>query len=241
MIKLGIIGAMEIEIEELKAHLSDMTPATRAGMEFFEGTLEGLPVVVARCGVGKVNAGLCVQILRDLYAVTHVVNTGVAGSLSAELDIGDLVVSADAMYHDVDCAAVDYPIGNLPGLPVTFPADETLLAYAFAAGEQVHPGHVRIGRVATGDQFICSHAQKERIIGDTHALCTEMEGAAIAQATYVNDLPFVVIRAISDKADDSAHMDYPTFEAAAAHHCAAVAIAMAKHLWESLEAEDVRI
>ena len=170
MTKLGIIGAMDVEIAALKEHLEDPTATTRAGMEFCEGILEGLPVVVARCGVGKVNAGLCVQILCDCFGITHVVNTGVAGSLCAELDIGDLVVGLDAMYHDVDCHSLKYPMGMVPGLPVTFPADETLLSYAFAAGEQVHPGHVKIGRVASGDQIICSGEQKKRIIADTHAL-----------------------------------------------------------------------
>lgn len=237
MTKLGIIGAMDVEIAALKEHMEDLTATTRAGMEFSEGILEGLPVVVARCGVGKVNAGLCVQILCDCFGITHVVNTGVAGSLCAELDIGDLVVGLDAMYHDVDCHSLKYPMGMVPGLPVTFPADETLLAYAFAAGEQVHPGHVKIGRVASGDQFICSGEQKERIIADTHALCTEMEGAAIAQAAYVNSIPYAIIRAISDKADDSAKADYHTFEEAAAHHCAGVTMAMARHMKEAEDAE----
>lgn len=235
--KLGMIGAMDVEIATLKEHMENPTVTKRAGMEFCEGNLEGLPVVVARCGVGKVHAGLCVQILCDLFGVTHVVNTGVAGSLCAELDIGDLVVSQDAMYHDVDCHSLRYPIGMVPGLPVSFPADEQLLAYAFAAGEKVHPGHVKIGRVASGDQFINSKEQKERIIADTQALCTEMEGTAIAQAAYVNGIPFVILRAISDKADDSAKVDYHTFEEIAAHRCAAVTMALARRLRESEETE----
>lgn len=240
MSKLGIIGAMEVEITALRENMKDTVVTKRAGMEFCEGILEGLPVVVARCGVGKVHAGLCVQILCDCFGVTHVVNTGVAGSLCPELDIGDLVVSLDAMYHDFDCHTLNpnYPVGQVPGLRVrTFPADETLLAYAFAAGETVHPGHVKIGRVASGDQFICDKAQKERIIADTQALCTEMEGAAIAQAAYVNGIPVAIIRAISDKADDSAEMDYPTFEKIAAHRCASVTMALAKHMKEAEDAE----
>lgn len=238
MTRLGIIGAMDVEVAALKEHMESLTVTERAGKEFCEGVLEGLPVVVARCGVGKVHAGLCVQIMRDCFGITHVVNTGVAGSLCAELDIGDLVISLDAMYHDFDVGKLGYPIGQVPGLAArAFPADETLLAYAFAAGEAVHPGHVKIGRVASGDQFVCSKEQKEQIIAGTNALCTEMEGAAIAQAAYVNGIPFVILRAISDKADDSAEMDYPTFEAQAARRCAEVVIAMARHMKEAETAE----
>ena len=233
MAKLGIIGAMTVEVDTLKEQLVDRSVTTRAGMEFWEGVLEGCPVVVVQCGVGKVNAALCAQILAACYQVTHIVNTGVAGSLCAELDIGDFVISQDAMYHDFDCHIInpDYVVGKVPGLSVhSFPADPTLIAYAQDAAEQVHPGHWRLGRIASGDQFVASKAHKEQIIADTGALCTEMEGAAIAHASWRNEVPFVVIRAISDKADDSSAMDYPTFEAIAARRCAAVTQALAKRL-----------
>lgn len=235
MTKLGIIGAMTVEVETLKEQMLDLTVTQRAGMEFCEGTLEGCPAVVVQCGVGKVNAALCVQILCDCFGVTHVVNTGVAGSLCAELDIGDFVISRDAMYHDFTCNTLNpaYLVGQVPGLAVRFfPADEELIRYALDAAEQVHPGHVRAGRVASGDQFVASRAQKEQIISDTQALCTEMEGAAIAHAAWRNNVPFVVIRAISDKADDSAEMDYPTFEAIAAKRCASVTQRLARRLSE---------
>lgn len=227
--KLGIIGAMAVEIATLKENMEGLTVTGRAGMDFCEGTLQGLPVVVVQCGVGKVNAAMCTQILCDCFAVTHVVNTGVAGSLSPQLDIGDLVVSRDVMHHDMDCHYVGYPIGQVPGLDVlAFPADETLVQAAFAAAESCNLGHTKCGRVASGDQFVAGKALKERILADTQALCTEMEGAAIAHTAYRNGVPFVVIRAISDKADDSAHMDYPTFEAIAAKRCAEVTMTMAK-------------
>ncbi len=229
--KLGIIGAMKIEVDALKENMQNKTVTWRAGMEFCDGTLEGLPAVVVQCGVGKVNAALCVQILCDCFGVTHLVNTGIAGSLCNELDIGDLVVSRDAMYHDFDCCGFNYPRGKVPGMDViAFPADETMMHYALTAGEQVHPGHIKMGRVATGDQFICNREQKNAIIENTQALCTEMEGASIAQAAYRNEVPFVIIRAISDKADDSAEMDYPTFEAIAARRCATVVQTMAGKL-----------
>lgn len=233
MIKLGIIGAMSVEVETLKQNMEGVVTIERAGMTFYEGTLEQLPVVVVVCGVGKVNAALCVQVLCDCFEVTHVVNTGVAGSLRAELDIGDLVISDQAMYHDFDCHELNpnYPVGQVPGLSVrAFPADQELSRLAYDAAQQVHTGHAKIGTVATGDQFVCGKDRKQKIIVDTGALCTEMEGGAIAHAAWRNSVPFVVIRAISDKADDSAQMDYPTFEAAAAKRCAAVTQLMAAKL-----------
>ena len=231
MTKLGIIGAMACEVEALKGKMEQVTVGNHAGSEYFEGTLEGLPAVVVQCGVGKVNAAMCAQILCSVYGVTHLVNTGIAGSLCADLDIGDLVVSKDAMYHDFEVTAFGYPHGKVPGMDViAFPADETLMGYAFAAADSVNPGHAKIGRVASGDQFICEKNQKNKIIEVTQALCTEMEGAAIAQTAYRNGIPFVILRAISDKADDSAEMDYPTFERIAAHRCAEITGKLAKQL-----------
>ena len=233
-IKLGIIGAMEQEVETLLSQMENQVTAAHAGSDFHEGTLLGLPVVVVQCGIGKVNAALCTQILCDCYGVTHLMNTGIAGSLCADLDIGDLVISQDAMYHDFDVTGFGYPKGQVAGMDVAaFPANETLMGFAFGAAEQVHPGHTKIGRIASGDQFVSSKAVKDEIIETTHALCTEMEGAAIAQTSYRNHLPFVIIRAISDKADNSADMDYPTFEKIAAHRCAEVTCHLAQALFET--------
>lgn len=233
MIKLGIIGAMQVEVETLKENMTGLKVTEKAGMTFYEGELEQLPVVVVVCGVGKVNAALCVQVLCDCFAVTHIVNTGVAGSMCAELDIGDFVIGEDAMYHDFDCHSLNdaYPVGQVPGMAVrAFSADKNLVNCAFASAQEVHAGHARIGRVASGDQFVCDKAVKQKIIENTGALCTEMEGTAIAHAAWRNGVPFVIIRAISDKADDSAEMDYPTFEGIAAKRCAAVTQLLAKNL-----------
>lgn len=233
MTKLGIIGAMQVEVETLLREMTNRRTTRKAGSDFYEGTLEGLPVVVVQCGVGKVNAALCAQILCDCFQVTHIVNTGVAGSLCNELDIGDLVISRDAMYHDFDCSVINpaYQVGQVPGFDTpAFPADVKLISYAFTAAESVNPGHTRIGRVASGDQFVCRKDQKESIISLTGALCTEMEGAGTAQTASRNGVPYVIIRAISDKADDSAEMDYPTFETIAAHRCAQVTASLARQL-----------
>ena len=231
MTKLGIIGAMQEEVETLLEKLEGTDRTRIAGSTFYEGKLEGLDVVIVQCGVGKVNAAICAQILCSCYSVTHIVNTGIAGSLCADLDIGDMVVSQDAMYHDIDCNTVGYPTGKVPGMDViAFPADEMMIKYAFTAAESVNPGHTKIGRVASGDQFVSSKVLKEKIIAITQGLCTEMEGAGIAQTAYRNTIPFVILRAISDKADDSAEMDYPTFERIAAHRCAEVTMKLAKQL-----------
>ena len=231
MKKLGIIGAMQQEVETLLGVLENRQTEIRGGCTFYAGKLEGLDAVIVQCGVGKVNAAMCAQILCDRYEVTHIVNTGIAGSLSAQLDIADMVVSKDAMYHDFDCVHFGYEMGKVPGMDtVAFPADEQLVSYANAAAEAVNPGHTKIGRVASGDLFVAEKNAKNTIIEKTNALCTEMEGAAIAHAAYKNGVPFVILRAISDKADDSAEMDYPTFENIAAHRCAAVTRMLAKQL-----------
>ena len=229
--KLGIIGAMDVEVATLKEKMEQVTTVNKAGAVYFDGLLSGMPAVVVQCGIGKVNAALCAQILCDCFGVSHIVNTGIAGSLDAKLDIGDFVISNEAVYHDFDVSALGYQIGQVPGLAVrAFPADKLLTELAFRVADGVCPGRVQTGTVASGDQFVCSKEQKQTIIANTNGLCTEMEGAAIAHTAWKNGVPFVVIRAISDKADDSAEMDYPTFEAIAAKRCAAVTQLLAKNL-----------
>lgn len=222
MAKIGIIGAMELEVDTLKSKMTTKQVVKKANMEFFEGTLNGVEVVIVRSGIGKVNAGICVQILVDLFAVTHIINTGVAGSLDARIDIGDIVVSTDAIYHDMDVKVFGYAHGEVPQLGVkSFAADEDMRSKAKASCEKVNPDvNVFEGRVASGDQFISSAEVKDEILANVGGSCAEMEGAAIAHAAFLNQIPFVILRAISDKADNSAEEDYPTFERKAAEHCA---------------------
>ena len=222
MKKIGIIGAMDLEVDALKAKLSQVTITSKARMEFYEGILNGAEVVVVRCGIGKINAAVCVQILVDLFAVTHIINTGVAGSLNAELDIGDILISQDAIHHDVDATIFGYAPGEVPQLGIReFRADKTMAELAVETCREVNPEiNVKLGRVVSGDQFISDAAVKDRLIQMFHGDCTEMEGASIAQGAYLNNLPFLVVRAISDKADGSAEMDYPAFEREAALHSA---------------------
>jgi adenosylhomocysteine nucleosidase len=230
--KIGIIGAMEVEVETLKSAMTVKNIVKKASMEFYEGSIENTDVVVVRSGIAKVNAGICVQILVDLFDVTHVINTGVAGSLNAKINIGDIVLSTDACYHDVDATVFGYKKGEVPQLGVaSFVADADIREKAKAAIKTVAPElGVFEGRVCSGDQFISDKAVKDKIITDFDGMCTEMEGAAIAQGCYLNNIPFLIIRAISDKADGSDIVDYPVFEAKAAKDCAAMTIELLKNL-----------
>lgn len=221
MKKIGIIGAMDIEVAGLKADMEIKRETRKAKMDFCEGVLKGHDVVVVKSGIGKVNAAVCTQILVDEFQVDAVINTGIAGSLNAKIDIGDIVISTDVVHHDMDAVNFGYEPGQIPQMDVfSFAADETLAKLAEEACLEVNPEiSVFHGRIVSGDQFVADKAVKERIVNLFHGYCTEMEGASIAQAAYLNEVPFVILRAISDKADDSASEDYPTFEKKAAQHC----------------------
>ncbi len=190
---IGIIGAMEEEVAALKEAMDIQEISEISAMSFCKGTLCGKDVVVVRSGVCKVNAAI---------------------------DIGDMVISTDAVHHDVDATVFGYSAGQVPRMDVlAFPADEVLVQKAKAANEKVNPDiQTFTGRVASGEQFVADQAVKDRIVANFGALCTEMEGAGIAHAAYLNKVSYVIIRAISDKADNSATMDYPEFEKQAIAH-----------------------
>lgn len=226
---IGIIGAMDVEVDLLKENMAAegaLETDTIGRLAFYKGTLSGTPVVVAQCDVGMVNAAAHTQLMIDRFSVRCVVNTGVAGSLDASIDIGDIVVATDAVNHVMDVGNLGYAPGQTPGLStLAFPADEALRRAAEAAA-----GELGIqtweGRVASGDVFVREDADKERIADEFDASCCEMEGAAIAQVCWLNDVPFAIVRAISDKADGTDYIDYPTFEAQAARQCAALVTRM---------------
>lgn len=217
---IGIIGAMEEEVAALKEAMDIQEIKEIASMTFCKGILCGKDAVVVRSGIGKVNAGVCAQVLADYFQVDTLINTGIAGSLDARIDIGDMVISTDAVHHDMDATVFGDPVGWIPRMDtLAFPADEELVKKAKEANERANPEiHTFTGRIASGDQFISSAEAKERIVNHFHALCTEMEGTGIAQAAYLNKISYVIIRAISDKADNSATMDYPEFEKQAIRH-----------------------
>lgn len=221
--KTGIIGAMDEEVNSLKEALDEKKISTFAGMEFCEGRLDGATVVVVKSSVGKVNAAACTQILIDRFGVDRIINTGVAGSLDDAIAIGDIVISTEAVQHDMDVTPLGYARGEIPDCESVFPADEEMRTSAVEAVRAAAPEvHAFEGRVCSGDQFIATPEQKESILSSVGGLCCEMEGAAIAQVCSLNGTPFVIIRAISDKADDSEEMSYVEFEQAAAENCAAI-------------------
>lgn len=217
---IGIIGAMEDEVAELKKSMEIEEIVSTASFSFCRGKLSGKEVVVVRSGIGKVNAAVCAQILVDRFGADVIINTGIAGSLDAAIDIGDIVISTDAVEHDMDASIFGDPVGQIPRMDTfSFPADESLVKLAKEVNEKANPDiHTWTGRIVSGDQFVSSAEKKDQLIRLFDAKCTEMEGAAIAHTAYLNKISCVIIRAISDKADNSASVDYPTFEAAAIRH-----------------------
>ena len=214
MVCIGVIGAMEEEVSSLINQMEDAESKTMAGMTFYKGTLWNQDTVVVQSGIGKVNMAICTQILVDDFKVDYVINTGIAGSLNAAIDIGDIVISSDVLHHDMDATNFGYPLGQVPRMDtLSFPADKHLIEVAKNACAKAVPEiGTHVGRIVSGDQFISDKATKERITKNFNGFCTEMEGASIAHTAYLNKVPFVILRAISDKADDSASVDYPTFE-----------------------------
>ena len=229
---IGIIGAMEVEVAILKEKMEDVRIIKKASMDFYEGILAGKKVVIVRSGIGKVNAGICAQILADVFSVEAIINTGIAGSLNKDINIGDIVLSTDVVQHDMDATGFGYRKGQIPQMPVFyFAADEKLRQLAAEVCREVNPDiQVFEGRIASGDQFVCDQGVKDGIVSEFSAYATEMEGAAIGQAAYLNEIPFLVIRAISDKADGSAQMDYSEFEKKAIEHSVKLTLNMLARL-----------
>ena len=217
---IGIIGAMEEEVAVLKESMDIEKVVEYASMQFYKGVICGKKVVVVRSGIGKVNAAVCTQILADKFNVDILINTGIAGSLDAAIDIGDMVISTDLVEHDMDASIFGDPVGQIPRMDTfSFPADPELVKKAVRANTEANPDiKTFTGRIVSGDQFVSSAEMKDKLVRLFDAKCTEMEGAAIAHTAYLNKISCVIIRAISDKADNSATMDYPTFEKQAIKH-----------------------
>lgn len=210
---IGIIGAMDEEVISLKRKMHVTEQREIAGMNFFIGTVGDKEVVVVRCNIGKVSAAICAQILVDIFNIEYVINTGVAGGLYPELSIGDIVVASDTVEHDMDASAVGNPKGEIPHMQrACFEVNNKLVTVAQSAAESLKGDHkVFVGRVVSDDQFICSIRVKEEINSTFTAYCAEMEGAAIAHTCFLNQVPFVMIRTISDKADQSADVNFEDF------------------------------
>lgn len=237
---IGIIGAMDEEIETLKHLLKndsrDFTCMRVAGMDFFIATLENIntkilsKIILVCSGIGKVNAGICAQILIDRFGVDLIINSGIAGAISTKLEVGDIVISKDAVQHDVDARAFGYLKGQIPKMDtLAFPIKEELTKLAYEICKRVNPEiNVYIGRIVSGDQFIADSKVKQRIAEEFEGYCTEMEGAGIAQVAYLNQVDCLIIRAISDKADGVAHITFKEMKEQAIKHCV-------KLIWEYIK------
>lgn len=208
---IGIIGAMEKEIVLLKQKMTIEKIEDKASLTFYCGKISGNEVVLVKSGIGKVNAAMCAQILIDLYNVEIIINTGVAGALHPILEVGDIVVSTDTLQHDIDASVFGDPKGTIPGMKNSvFEADKKLLNLIDNINIE---GNVKIykGRILTGDQAIGNNDIKNELHSCFEGFCVEMEGGAIAQVCHLNGIPFLIIRAISDKADEEVELNYNEF------------------------------
>lgn len=232
MNKFGIIGAMNEEIDSLVAMLENKNEKKVAGLTFYSGTLKNKNVVIVECGISKVNAAMCTQILISVFEVGAVINTGVAGALDKKLNINDIVISEDAIQYDVDASEFGDPVGNIPRMDTSvFVADKRLINAAYESSIKENKGYcVYKGRIATGDIFVAKADKKEYIHNTFDGTCCEMEGGAIAHVCYLNKTPFVVIRAISDKADGKADKTFCEFVKVAAETSKDIVLNMLENL-----------
>ena len=227
---LFFIGAMEDEIKSLVSMLESASIHEHAGHRIYTGILSGREVGITDAGIGKVNAAMCTQAVIDFYQPEAIINTGIAGSLDPQIHIGDLVLSTDTVEYDMDATAFGYPMGQIPQMDVfSFEADEDLRKKALLAAEAVLSdiGFFE-GRVVTGDAFVNSDEERSRLRNEFGGLCCEMEGGAIAHVCHVNRIPFLIIRAISDSADNSSHVDYEIFEKKAIENSVRLSAAIAE-------------
>lgn len=209
---IGIIAAMAEELEILLKDISLEEKNTRANMTFHKGKLYGKDVVAVVCGIGKVNSAVCTQILVSEYNVDKVINVGVAGGIGKDIYPGDVVVAENLVQHDMDTTAFGDKMGQIPRLDTfDFKCDKELVETAKKACEEISEINSFTGRIVSGDQFVANLEKIQWLEKEFGAISCEMEGASIAQVSYLNNVPFVVIRSISDNANNGAHMDYEKF------------------------------
>lgn len=226
--KIGIIGAMDVEIKMILHHCKQVVEHMIGQTMIYTGLIEDQNVVIMKCGIGKVNAAMGTQMMIDLFKVEAIINTGVAGAIDKQLKIGDIVLSSKVAYHDVDVTNFGYQKGQIPTLPLWFEADQKLIEII----QTLHK--VILGPIVSGDQFVCDNDKKEQIKHTFNALCTEMEGAAIAQVASLQRIPFVIVRAISDQADSKNPVAYEYFEQKAAQDSAELVLNFVKYMAHKL-------
>ncbi|UUV17835.1 5'-methylthioadenosine/adenosylhomocysteine nucleosidase [Fusobacteria bacterium ZRK30] len=228
MKKIGIIGAMEVEIKLLLDNIKSLKTEKAGGFLYYMGKLYGKDVVITSCGVGKVNAAACTQTLINKFEVDGIINTGIAGGLHKDVEVCDVVISSDVTHHDVRKKQMK----NWFPHQEYFEGDRKLIAAAEKAfkNSEVIDSSCHLGRVVTGECFVDDSRLKEQIIKEYSPHCVEMEGAAIGHVAHINDVPFVVIRSISDEADGEANMSYEKFEKITAQNAATIVMNMMKIL-----------
>lgn len=227
-IMTGIIGAMDVEVDSIAANMQDVEHKVISGIPFSVGTLSGMPVVIARCGIGKVNAAVCAQIMISVFGVNEIINTGVAGAVAKGIRQNDIVIAEKFVQHDVDTSPIGDPVGFISSInKIYFETDSGItLRLKAAIGNKAR---THLGTIATGDQFIADKKTGRKIHENFHASACDMEGGSIAQVCTLAGIPYGAVRCISDSADEKAHMDYPEFAAKAAATCASMVLEYFKY------------
>ncbi len=235
---IGIIGAMDIEVAGFKNHMSDIKIEKHAFFEFTKGFIHNKEVVVVMCGIGKVSAAICTQLMIDKYNPSVIINTGVAGGLDKNLSIGDIAVATNVVQHDIDTTIFGDPKGYITNLNLTkIPVEENVHNTLKESAMQLEGTNVVCGTIASGDQFISTPYQKNQIIDEFDAIAAEMEGGSVGHVCYSNGVKFGVIRAISDNASGDALMDYESFKTMAAEKTIKIVIDFIKTY---IQAEDTQ-
>ena len=219
---IGIIGAMDVEVDEVKNLLEKRKNETVSSVEFAKGTINGHMCAVAKCDPGKVNAAVCAQSMILKYKPDMIINIGVAGSLSNELDIGEIAIGESSVQYDMDTSALGDPKGFISGIGLTYiKCDENIVKKLNTAAKEANLKHCT-GKIATGDRFVGDDKTKKEIADEFSCIACEMEGGAIGHVCALNNIPYGILRAISDKADGSSKMDYPAFTKLAAKNSAKI-------------------
>lgn len=229
---IGIIGAMGEEIELVKEHLQDPKSIISGGVEYFQGVLQGKPVVLCKTGIGKVNAAIAASAMIYLFQVKKIIFTGVAGSVEPSLVLGDIIIATDCLYHDMDATSMGWKPAEIPDGSVSiFPCDPKMSEVFYqAASNAYQDNRIYKGRIVTGDQFIADTMKVESFYKLYNAYAVDMESAAVAHVAFRYQIPCCIIRCISDKANDGASIDYPVFFAEAAKRSAFLVVSCVKEL-----------
>lgn len=229
---VGIIGAMDEEIQILKDKMELKKTYMAANMEFYYGRLAEKNIVLVRCGIGKVNAAACTQVLITKFNAEYIINIGVAGAIFDGLEIGDIVISKDVVEHDFDVTSFGYKLGEIPRLETyKFKGNRMLIDIAKKISEEEVLDHnIFVGRILSGDEFVASANKKDMLWKEFEGYCVEMEGAAIGHTCHINNVPFVILRAMSDKADGSADVNFNDFVDMAARNSADIVEKMLKEI-----------